>query len=175
MAQRRMFSQRIVNSARFLKMPTSSQALYFHLGLHADDDGIVEAFNVLRMTGFTEDDLRILTTKKFVKVLNEDLVAFILDWREHNNIRADRKINSIYKDLLLQILPETELLEPKARSDVKDNSTRLDSGQSTDGIGKDRIGEVRIGKVNKLKEKFLKKSSMDNLEEKEITIDDIPF
>ena len=58
---------------------------------------------------------------------------------------------------------------------MKDNSTRLDSGQSTDGIGKDRIGEVRIGKVNKLKEKFLKKSSMDNLEEKEITIDDIPF
>ena len=55
MAQRRMFSKRIIESAKFLKMPISCQALYFHLGMNADDDGIVEAFKVMRMTGSTED------------------------------------------------------------------------------------------------------------------------
>ncbi|KLD61706.1 hypothetical protein WP50_00105 [Lactiplantibacillus plantarum] len=63
MAQRRMFSNRITDSAKFLKMPLSSQALYFHLGLHADDDGVVEAFSVMRQTGAVEDDLRILVAK----------------------------------------------------------------------------------------------------------------
>ena len=68
MAQRRMFSNRITDSAKFLKMPLSSQALYFHLGLHADDDGVVEAFSVMRQTGAVEDDLRILVAKNFVNV-----------------------------------------------------------------------------------------------------------
>lgn len=153
MAIRRMFSVRVANSARFLKMPISSQALYFHLGLHADDDGVVEAFNVLNNTGCTEDDLRVLTAKGFIKVLNEDLVSYITDWRENNYIRADRKIDSIYKDLLVSLNPEVDLLEKKDRADskkraVSDNGQtvdgqRTDNGQSMDGIGKDRIGEVR--------------------------------
>lgn len=119
MAERRMFSKKIIDSARFIKMPTSSQALYFHMGVRADDDGIVEGYNVMRMIGATEDDLKVLVAKGFVTILNEDLVAYINDWKEHNLIRADRKVDSIYKDLLLQIVPEVQLLEPKQRSDVK--------------------------------------------------------
>ena len=119
MADRRMFSKRIINSARFLKMPISTQCLYFHLGLHADDDGIVEAYNVLNSTGATEDDLKVLVAKNFVHVLNEDLVTYITDWTENNKIRADRKVDSIYKNLLLQVLPDTHLQEKKQRADVK--------------------------------------------------------
>lgn len=119
MAERRMFSKKIIDSARFIKMPTSSQALYFHMGVRADDDGIVEGYNVMRMIGATEDDLKVLVAKGFVTILNEDLVAYINDWKEHNLIRADRKVDSIYKDLLLQIVPEVQILEPKQRSDVK--------------------------------------------------------
>ena len=66
MASRRMFSKRLINSARFLKMPISCQALYFHLGLNADDDGIVEAYNVIKTIGCTEDDLKVLVAKGFV-------------------------------------------------------------------------------------------------------------
>ena len=165
MAIRRMFSLRIANSARFLKMPISSQALYFHLGLHADDDGVVEAFNVLNNTGCTEDDLRVLAAKGFIKVLNEDLVSYITDWRENNYIRADRKMDSIYKDLLVSLNPEVDLLEKKERVDTKkksmsDNGQTMDrqwtgNGQAMDGIGKDRIGEDRIGedRVGEVKEK----------------------
>ena len=149
MASRRMFSIRLVNSARFLKMPISSQALYFHLGLHADDDGIVEAYTVMNNVGCSEDDLRVLVSKGFVQVLNEDLVSYITDWSENNFIRADRKIDSIYKDLLISINPNVQLLEKKERADVKkkkmDNQWTT-NGQPMDGIGKDRLGEVSLGK-----------------------------
>lgn len=95
MAIRRMFSKRITESTKFIKMPTSSQNLYFHLGMKADDDGIVEAYPVMCVIGATEDDLKILVAKQFVTVLNEDYVIFINDWTENNTIRADRKVDSI--------------------------------------------------------------------------------
>lgn len=145
MAERRMFSKRIVNSGRFLKMPISTQALYFHLGLNADDDGIVEAYNVLNSTGASEDDLRILVAKGFVYVLNEDLVTYIMDWTENNRIRADRKIDSVYKDLLLQIIPDVKLIQKRDRADrIKPPILGTSHGQPEDGIGKDRIGKDRI-------------------------------
>lgn len=154
MAARRMFSLKIISSAKFLKMPTSSQLLYFHLALNADDDGIVEGYNVIRMIGCSEDDLRILVAKNYIIVLNEDLVSFITDWTEHNSIRPDRKIDSIYKDLLLQI-PGIETVMKRQRSDVKTPINNImDSGWTADGqqmggIGKVRLGKVRIGKIIK--------------------------
>ena len=164
MAERRMFSKKIVDSARFIKMPVSSQALYFHMGVRADDDGVVEGYNIMRMIGATEDDLKVLVAKGFVTILNEDLVAYINDWKEHNLIRADRKVDSIYKNLLLQIVPEVQLLEPKQRSDVKKKQSKEFSGQlmdvqwttngqpmdsemsAQDRIGKDRLDKDNIGK-----------------------------
>ena len=156
MASRRMFSLRIINSARFLKMPISSQCLYFHLGLHADDDGIVEAYTVMNAVGASEDDIRVLTAKGFVTVLNEDLVAYINDWQENNKIRSDRKTDSIYRDLLLQVLPDVQLQDKKPRADsakkqlIDSTGRPLDDQWTTNGlpmdtIGKDRIGEVRVG------------------------------
>ena len=144
MAERRMFAKTIINSARFLKMPSETQALYFHLGLNADDDGIVEAFSICRSIGASEDNLKILVAKGFINVLNDDLVTHIMDWNEHNKIRPDRKIDSIYKDLLLQFNPNIELIEKRPRTDKKNIGT--DNGRTMDGIGKDRIGEVSIGK-----------------------------
>lgn len=162
MAERRMFSKRIVRSAKFLKMPVSSRELYWQLGVEADDDGIVESFNVMRMTGATEDDLRVLVSKGFVQVLNEDLVAYITDWHENNKLRADRKVDSIYKDLLIQINPDVKLIEPKPRADTKKLTGQQDdvqwtsNGQPMDCIGKDSIGKSSIGKksITKVKHKY---------------------
>ncbi|WP_455822351.1 hypothetical protein [Clostridium butyricum] len=126
MANRRMISIGIINSAKFLKMPMSSRLLYYDLCLRADDDGVVEGFNILRMTGASEDDLRVLAAKDYVKILNEDLVSYITDWTEHNKLRADRKVNSIYQDLLLQVLPDIKLLEPKQRADRIKNLADMD-------------------------------------------------
>ena len=100
MARRRMFANAIVTSAKFLRMPATSRLLYYDLGMAADDDGCVEAFSVMRMTGATEDDLRVLASKGFVKVLNTDLVSYILDWNTNNQIRKDRYIEGMYKHLI---------------------------------------------------------------------------
>ena len=173
MAERRMFSKRIIESARFLRMPASSRLLYFDLGMRADDDGVVEAYTVIRATGATEDDFKILVAKNFLKVLNEDMVSYITNWSENNRIRPDRKIDSIYKGLLIQVLPDVELVEKRERADYKTskinysvqnvdekavnteqkNLSCMDwttNGQPTDNQrttnGQHRIGKDRIGK-----------------------------
>lgn len=103
MAERRMFAKAIIGSARFLTMPSSSRLLYYDLGMAADDDGVVEAFTVMRTTGAVEDDLRVLVSKGFVLVLNDELVSFIVDWSKNNQIRKDRYQPSIYTGLLVKM------------------------------------------------------------------------
>lgn len=105
----RMFNSKIIEKSNFLKMPLSSQALYFHLGMNADDDGIAEAYKVMRLIGANEDDLRVLAAREFIKVLNDDDVIFIMDWNHHNKIRTDRKVDSIYQSLLIQIVPNIDV------------------------------------------------------------------
>lgn len=63
MASKRMFANAIVGSARFLRMGQSARLLYYDLGMRADDDGIVEAFTVMRETSASEDDLKLLAAK----------------------------------------------------------------------------------------------------------------
>lgn len=96
MAERRMFARSIIGSARFLRMPASSRLLYYDLGMDADDDGFVEAFSVMRKTGASEDDLRVLASKGFIRVLNDDFVSLISDWSTNNMIRRDRYHPSVY-------------------------------------------------------------------------------
>lgn len=152
MGQRRMFSLKIMNSAKFIKMPIDCQNLYFHLGLRADDDGIVEAFSVMRLIGSPEDNLKLLHAKGFVHVLNDDLVTYITDWNEHNKLRSDRKIDSIYKDLLVQVLPDVKLLESRVRADRNKNKdvNGTSHGQPKDGLSKDKLSKVKTSKVNKI-------------------------
>ena len=96
MATRRMISKEVVGSARFLKMPQTCQNMYFHLVINADDDGIVEAYPVISMIHGNPDDLNVLAGRGFIKVLNEDLVSYIIHWTQMNLIRADRKKDSVW-------------------------------------------------------------------------------
>jgi len=95
MAQRRMFNKSITNSSAFLKMPVSSRLLYYDLGMNADDDGFVEHFMVLRMTGATQQDLGVLELNGLVKIFDEN-VLWIKDWKENNYIQKDRYQPSKY-------------------------------------------------------------------------------
>ncbi len=102
MANRRMFSKAITNSARFLQLPATSRLLYFDLGMNADDEGVVEAFTVMRLTGSSDDDLERLKAAGLIAVLNDDLVVYIVNWSENNYIQSDRFHRSFYHDLLEQ-------------------------------------------------------------------------
>lgn len=165
MAERRMLSIKITSSARFLRMSHASQALYMHLVMNADDDGVVEAFSIMRLAAATEENLQELADRKFIRILNEDLVAHILDWDENNKIRADRKRDSIYKDLLEQSEADEDdtTTEPVVEESSNDapagnrGQVTADCGQLSANrgqvtadcphrIGKVRLGEDRVGK-----------------------------
>lgn len=139
MAERRMLSKKIFQSRKFLMMPFEAQALYTHLILSSDDDGVVEAFPIVRMIGAKEDSLGLLVVKKFILPLNDDMVYFITDFEEQNKIRADRVQPSRYRDLLLE---KTDMVVDGKR--VTGQKKFID-GQVTDkcphSIGKDRLVE----------------------------------
>ena len=118
MANHRMVSNRIVETAQFLQMPLETQALYFHLVCKADDDGIVEAYPILKTLGVADDSLKLLVGKNFIYPLNQDLVLYVVNWLEHNKIRPDRLVKSIHRELLQKALPTVELVDPKPRADT---------------------------------------------------------
>ena len=140
MAERRMFARAVTGGARFLRMPVTSRLLYYDLGMAADDDGCVEAFAVMRMTGATEDDLKVLVSKGFVKILNDDLVSLILDWKVNNYIQKDRYHPSIYANLLNDQSVDTECIQ-----DVSNLDTQVRLGKTS--IDKASIGEASTGEV----------------------------
>ena len=98
MAKRRMFSREITESDAFREMPLSSQALYFHLGLSADDDGVVNnPKSIQRCIGASSDDLKILLAKRFVIAFEESGIIVIKHWRINNYIQKDRYSPSKYQ------------------------------------------------------------------------------
>ena len=107
MGNRRMISKTVTQTHRFLRLPLETQALYFHLIQNCDDDGVVEAFPILRMIGANEDNLGLLVIKQFVKPLNDEMVYFVVDFHEQNTVRKDRYVPSIYKELLEENTDET--------------------------------------------------------------------
>lgn len=104
MAERRMFAKTIIDSDAFLDMPLSSQALYFHLSMRADDDGFVNnPKKIQRMIGAADDDLKLLAVKRFV-IPFETGVCVIKHWRIHNFIRSDRYKETVYQEEKSQLV-----------------------------------------------------------------------
>lgn len=141
MAERRMMSKSIIKSDTFLDMPATTQNLYFHMLLDADDDGFINApKSIMRMIGAKEDDMKVLVAKQFV-IPFESGVVVIKDWKIHNYIQNDR-----YKP---STLPERDLLniQKDKTYTLKSDVSRMDTECiQTVSIGKDRLGKDRIGK-----------------------------
>jgi hypothetical protein len=137
MAQRRMFSHKIVASDAFLDMPTSSRELYFQLGMYADDDGFINPKKIIRMIGASDDDIKVLITKRFVLPFDNGVVV-IKHWAINNLIRKDIYNPTIYE-------------EQKMLLKVKENGAYTESvnvalTESYHRLGKGSIGKVRIVK-----------------------------
>lgn len=138
MAERRMFAKTIIDSDAFLDMPLSTQALYFHLSMRADDDGFINnPKKIQRMIGGSDDDLKLLVLKRFV-IPFESGVCVIKHWKIHNYIQKDRYTPTIYQ-------------EEKARLTVKENKSYtecIQAGHNMDTqvrIGKDSVVEDSLG------------------------------
>lgn len=158
MAEKRMFTQKIVDSDAFLDMPLSTQALYFHLNMRADDDGFVNnPKKIQRMIGASEDDLKLLIAKRFLLAF-ENGVVVIKHWRMHNLLRKDRYNPTQYQEQMAMLTLKqngsyTENAEiPMIQEHGNQMATTWQPDDNhmapQDRIGKDSIGKVRIDKVS---------------------------
>ena len=111
MANRRMFSLDVVDTDIFLDLPISSQALYFHLGMRADDDGFVSSpKRVTAMIGANQDDLKLLIVKGFVIAL-EGGVVVIRHWKQNNYIQSDRHKDTVYQNQMAALTVNNGIYE----------------------------------------------------------------
>lgn len=153
-----MISKTVTQTQRFLRLPLEAQALYFHLIQNCDDDGVVEAYPIIRMIGASEDNLGLLVVKRFVKPLNEEMVYFVVDFHEQNTVRKDRYTPSIYKDLLEQ---SAENLITDS-----DDTTGKPLVNQTETTGKPNISQYNLSQYNLSQSRSIKKDE-DEDEEKE--------
>jgi len=139
MAQRRMFSRKITETDRFLEMPLSSQALYFHLNMGADDEGFIDkAKTIQRTIGASDDDMKLLIAKGFIIPFDSGVVV-IRHWRIHNYIRSDRFQSTLHQDEKTQLEydhSKTAMLKPL--ENVIPNGYHLDT--------QDRVSKVSLDK-----------------------------
>lgn len=153
MAERRMFAKTIIDSDAFLDMPQSSQLLYFHLSMRADDDGFLNnPKSIMRNVGCKDDDINLLILKKFLIPFASGVVV-IKHWKIHNYIRNDR-----YKETKYKEEKNTLCLDENNAYTQSNNMLGIPNGNRMDT--QDRLGEVRLGKV---KDKESKSFSFDSL------------
>ena len=134
-----MFAKTIIDSDAFLDMPLSTQSLYFHLSMRADDDGFINnPRKIQRMIGGSDDDLKLLIAKNFIIPFESGIVV-IKHWKIHNYIRNDRYKETVYQEELAQL----ETKDNKAYTLGIPNGYHLDT---QDRLGKDRLGKVSLDK-----------------------------
>lgn len=147
MAQRRMLSRVVTDSDLFLDLPASAQALYFHLNMHADDDGFVDSTkSIMRMVGAHDDDLKVLIAKQFLLTFDTGVIV-IKDWRLHNSIRRDRYKETNYQDefkrLRLSQNGSYELEKPVTPA-IEESGNQMATKRQP--LVAKRLPQVRLGK-----------------------------
>lgn len=147
MAERRMFAKSIIDSDIFIDMPTSARLLYYDLSMRADDDGFVNSpKKIIRMTGASDDDLRILILKNFI-IPFETGVVVIKHWKIHNYIRKDT-------------YTETPYQKEKSMLSISKNKSYTLLNKESQLFVDEPSTQVRIGKISE------DKNSIDDEEER---------
>ena len=157
MAERRMFAKTIIDSDAFLDMPLSTQSLYFHLSMRADDDGFINnPKKIQRMVGCGDDDLKLLMAKRFILVFDSGVIV-IKHWKIHNYIRNDRYKPTLYQEEKAELAEKnskaytfkTEVIESENHLGIPDGNC----------MGYQMDTQVRLGKDRLVKDK--KKNSVE--------------
>lgn len=157
MAERRMFAKTIIDSDTFLDMPLSTQSLYFHLSMRADDDGFINnPKKIQRMVGCGDDDLKLLMAKRFILVFDSGVIV-IKHWKIHNYIRNDRYKPTLYQEEKAELAEKnskaytfkTEVIESENHLGIPDDNR----------MGYQMDTQVRLGKDRLVKDK--KKNSVE--------------
>lgn len=166
MAQKRMFSKKIIQTDAFMDMPQSSQLLYFHLVMEADDDGFIgNPKRIMKGVGSSDDDFKVLLSKRFLLPF-ESGVCVVKHWWIHNTLYKDRyhlttyqeelktlqiKENGAYTDNVNKMLTET----PKMLTQTKLNETKLNKTNKSSSKEEPEIQNTK--EIQKIKEEIRKK------------------
>lgn len=173
MAERRMFAKSIIDSDLFLDMPATTQMLYFHLAMRADDDGFINnPKRIMRMIGSSDDDMKILISKQFIIPFDSGIVV-IRHWKIHNYIRSDRYKPSIYKEkqqlkfegnLVYQLSPDG-IPDDNQVGDKMDTQYKLDKDIDRDRLDKDNniYGDENVPQPKKKPTKKFKKPTLEEV------------
>lgn len=130
-----MLSKQIVDSDAFLDMPASSQLLYFHLVMRADDEGFIgNPKKILRMLNVSEDDFKILIAKRFILTFPSGVIV-IKHWLLHNAIRMDRFNTTSYHEEKKQIIVK----ENKAYTEWQPDGNQM--------AGQVKLSKVKLSKT----------------------------
>ncbi|EGO8331460.1 DNA replication protein [Enterococcus faecalis] len=152
-----MFAKTIIDSDAFLDMPLSTQSLYFHLSMRADDDGFINnPKKIQRMVGCGDDDLKPLMAKRFILVFDSGVIV-IKHWKIHNYIRNDRYKPTLYQEEKAELAEKnskaytfkTEVIESENHLGIPDDNR----------MGYQMDTQVRLGKDRLVKDK--KKNSVE--------------
>ncbi len=166
-----MFSLNIVDTDSFVEMPGTSQLLYFHLAIRADDEGFVSSpKRIMRMLGSSEDDFKVLVAKKFI-IPFESGVCVISHWLIHNTIRMDRFNKTTYEDekkqlvvrenKVYKLIPIEQITDDGSKIPIQNNDRNMVNQMATkwQPNGNQRLPQVKLSKVNSSKVKIAEKSS----------------
>ena len=145
MAERRMFAKTIIDSDAFVDMPLSTQALYFHLSMRADDDGFINnPKKIQRMIGASDDDLKLLILKRFIIPFDSGIVV-IKHWKIHNYIRNDRYKPTVYTSEKAMITSKENGAYTEVDTVGIPNGYQMDTQYS---IGKDSLSQDSVVEDN---------------------------
>ena len=150
MANRRMFAKTIIDSDAFMDMPLTTQALYFHLSMRADDDGFINnPRKIQRMIGASDDDLKLLIAKRFILSFDSGVVA-IKHWKIHNSIRTDRYRETIYQsEKALLVLKENGAYTEAIGHGIPSDNQVSYQVETQDSKGKDNTTTTRACEEDK--------------------------
>jgi len=151
-----MFAKSIIDTDAFLSMPLSTQALYFHLCMRADDDGFVSnPRKIQRMISCTDDDLKLLVAKRYILVFDSGVIV-IKHWKLHNYIRKDTYRETLYSEEKTQLFekPDGVYTDHPIEQPLRIRDEPVDESLTQDRIGKDRIGKVRIENTGTKRPRF---------------------
>lgn len=153
-----MFNKQITRSDAFLDMPRSTRLLYYDLSLDADDDGFIDKYkSIMRLTGASEDDLKLLIAKSFI-IPFENGVIVIKHWRMNNLIRSDRYKPTVYQEEKKQLsLKENGSYTKKTTIGIpNDNQRETQYSIEKDSIVKESIVEEVVAAAPSPSKRFVK-------------------
>ena len=168
MANKRMFSNTITDSDAFMSMPLSTQALYFHYGMKADDEGFVgNPMGIVRMVAASPDDYKLLKAKGFI-IEFESGVIVITHWKQNNYLQNDRVKPTLYKaerSLLVQDKNGVYMLKSSVEVSCIQNVYNLDTNciQNVSKMDTNCIHSIDKNSIeeNSIEENIIEESSIE--------------